>query len=72
VGKWYRRVNILQILGTQVWLVKWYHFLPYSKNGAEKEKGEWWRGKIQVLYIWYTVRTFVNATMYPQDNNKQQ
>jgi hypothetical protein len=30
-----------------------------------KDKGEWWRGWIQVWYIWYIVRTFVNATMYP-------
>jgi hypothetical protein len=28
-------------------------------------KGEWWRWWIQVRYIWYIVRTFVNATMYP-------
>jgi hypothetical protein len=33
--------------------------------GAREDKehggGEWF----QVLYIWYVVRTFVNATMYP-------
>jgi hypothetical protein len=28
-------------------------------------KGEWWEGWIQVWYIWYIVRTFINATMYP-------
>jgi hypothetical protein len=32
---------------------------------GEEDKGEWWRGQIQVWYIWYIVRTFVNATMYP-------
>jgi hypothetical protein len=27
-----------------------------------RDKGEWWKGWIQLSYI---VRTFVNATMYP-------
>jgi hypothetical protein len=31
----------------------------------ENGGGEW----IQVWYIWYIVRTFVNATMYPQHRN---
>jgi hypothetical protein len=30
------------------------------------DKGEWWRGWIQ---LWYILRTFVNVTMYPQHNN---
>jgi hypothetical protein len=29
------------------------------------------RGWIQVEYIWCIVRTFVNATVYPQHYNKQ-
>jgi hypothetical protein len=29
---------------------------------GEEDKGEWWREWIQ---LWYIVRTFVNATMYP-------
>jgi hypothetical protein len=33
--------------------------------GGGRDKGEWWRGWIQVWYSWYIVRTFVNATMYP-------
>jgi hypothetical protein len=33
--------------------------------GMGGDKGEWWKGWIQVWYIWYIVRTFVNATMYP-------
>jgi hypothetical protein len=33
---------------------------------GEGDKGEWWRGWIQ---LWYVVRTFVNITMYPQYNN---
>jgi hypothetical protein len=31
----------------------------------EKYKGKWSKGWIQVWYIWYSVRTFVSATMYP-------
>jgi hypothetical protein len=30
------------------------------------DKGEWWMGWIQLWCIWYIVRTFTNATMYPQ------
>jgi hypothetical protein len=30
-----------------------------------EDKGEWWRGWIQVWYIWYIVRNSVNATKYP-------
>jgi hypothetical protein len=32
-------------------------------SGME-DKGEWWKGWIQVLYIWYIVKT----TIYPQHN----
>jgi hypothetical protein len=32
----------------------------------ENDGGGW----IQVCYIWYILRTFVNATMHPQHNNK--
>jgi hypothetical protein len=32
---------------------------------GERDKGEQWRGWNQVWYIWYIIRTFVNATMYP-------
>jgi hypothetical protein len=39
--------------------------------GEEEDKGEWWRGWIQVWDICYIVRTFLNATMYPQHNNKK-
>jgi hypothetical protein len=41
------------------------------RTGAGWDKGEWWRGWIQVWHIWYIVRTFVNATTYPQHNNKK-
>jgi hypothetical protein len=33
------------------------------------KKGEWWREWIQLLYTWYTVRTFISVTMYLQHNN---
>jgi hypothetical protein len=36
------------------------------------DKGEWWRVLIQIRYILYIVRNFVNATMFPiQHNNKK-
>jgi hypothetical protein len=34
-------------------------------------KGEWWRGWIQIWYVWYIVRTFVNAIMYSSPAQKQ-
>jgi hypothetical protein len=40
--------------------------------GEGRDKGEWWRGWIQVCYVWYTVRTFVHAIMYPYpESNKK-
>jgi hypothetical protein len=36
--------------------------------GVEEDKGEWWRGWIQ---LWHIVRIFANVTMYPQYNNKK-
>jgi hypothetical protein len=34
---------------------------------GDKDKGEWWRGWIQVRYIWYIISTFVKAAMYPHE-----
>jgi hypothetical protein len=31
--------------------------------GKGVDKGEWWKGWIQVWYICYIVKTFVDATM---------
>jgi hypothetical protein len=45
--------------------------LNYSRNGRRRNKGDWWRGWIQAWHIWYIVRTFANATMYPKHNNKE-
>jgi hypothetical protein len=36
--------------------------------GEEADKGECWRGWIQV---WYIASIFVNATMYPQNTLKE-
>jgi hypothetical protein len=37
--------------------------------GGSGDKGEWWKGQIQ---LWYIVRTFVNVTTYLQNNNKKE
>jgi hypothetical protein len=42
-----------------------------SGMGGGRDKGEWWREWIQVWYIWYIVRIFVNAVIYPQHNNEK-
>jgi hypothetical protein len=39
-----------------------------SRNEGRGDQGEWWMGWIQVRYIQYIVRTFVNAI---QHNNKK-
>jgi hypothetical protein len=39
--------------------------------GGEGNKGEWWRGWIQVWYIWYVARTFINATIYSMKHNNK-
>jgi hypothetical protein len=36
--------------------------------GMGEDKGEWWKGWIQ---LWYIIRTFVNVTMYSQYNNNK-
>jgi hypothetical protein len=41
--------------------------LKLFQNGERRDKGEWWwwwGGWIQLWYIWYIVRTFINATVY--------
>jgi hypothetical protein len=43
---------------------KWY-LLKLIQEWGKGNKGECWRGWNQVWYIWYIVRTFVNATLYP-------
>jgi hypothetical protein len=42
--------------------------LNYSRNRRRGDKGEWWRGWIQLSYI---IRTFINVTIYLQYNNKK-
>jgi hypothetical protein len=36
--------------------------------GGEGDKGEWWRGWIQ---LWYIMRTFVTVTLCPQHNSNK-
>jgi hypothetical protein len=58
-GEGCKKINAVQIPCTHVCKYKtdtwWNYFM----------KGEQWRGWIQVWYIWYIVRTFVNTAMYP-------
>jgi hypothetical protein len=39
--------------------------------GERRDKRKLWREWIQLWSIWYIVRTFVNAIMYLQHNNKK-
>jgi hypothetical protein len=39
-------------------------FETFPKCSKCESNLKWWRWWIQVQYIWYIVRTFVNATMY--------
>jgi hypothetical protein len=39
--------------------------------GGQEGKRELWKGWIQVWYIWYTLRAFVNATTYPTQQFKK-
>jgi hypothetical protein len=63
----WRRVNVVEMLCTHAWNGKW-DLLKYSSNGRRENKGERWRGWIQLRYI---VRTVVNVTIYPQCNNNK-
>jgi hypothetical protein len=60
------RVNMVQKMCKPLkWMQKWY--LPVktiSRNGR-------WRGWMQVWYIWYIVRIFVNATNVPIHHNNK-
>jgi hypothetical protein len=65
VGKGCRRVNMVQMLCTRVCKWKNETWWNYSRNGGGGIKENDGRGWIQVWYIWYIIRIFVNATMYP-------
>jgi hypothetical protein len=54
---------------TCMWIEKG-NLLKCSQEWGRGHKGEWWRGWIQLWYIWYIVRTLVNVAVYPQDNKK--
>jgi hypothetical protein len=36
--------------------------IPGMRDG--RNEGEWWRGWIELWYVWYFVRTLVNATIH--------
>jgi hypothetical protein len=44
---------------------KWDLLKLFQELGGEGTKKHGGRGWIQVWYIWYIVRTFINATKYP-------
>jgi hypothetical protein len=60
-----RRINMVEILSING---KWELLKLFQEWGGEGEKGEQWRGFIQ---LWYILRTFINVTMYPQYNNNK-
>jgi hypothetical protein len=60
VGGWIR----CKKMNTHICKCKNYTCWNHSRD-EEGSKGEGWRRWIQVWYIWYIVRTFVNAIMYP-------
>jgi hypothetical protein len=43
--------------------------VPGIRGGGDK--GEQWRGWMQIWYIWYILRTFANATMYNHPAQQQ-
>jgi hypothetical protein len=60
-------VNMVEKLCIHVWKWKNETCWNHSKKGG-RDKGEWWRGWIQV---WYIVETFVNVTIQAQHNNNK-
>jgi hypothetical protein len=59
--------NLLEIINTFS-KIPWYKInFVETILGMEAggDKGKWWKGWIHVWYIWYIIRTFVSATMYP-------
>jgi hypothetical protein len=59
---------MMQILCTHV--CKWKNETCWncSRNGVRGNKGQWFRVWIQ---LWCIVTTFINVTMYSQNNNKK-
>jgi hypothetical protein len=59
--------SIISCFNFEFSVIKLFLYFQQAENKDRNVpfKGEWWRGWIQVQYIWYIVRTFVNVTMYP-------
>jgi hypothetical protein len=69
VGKWYKRVNLGQILCTYVCKCKneTVETIPgMGEEGIKESSGE---GVNSSMIYLICVRTFVNATMYPTQHN---
>jgi hypothetical protein len=63
MGNGNRRVNMMQKLCTHVYKQKWYCW-NYSSIGWRVDKASC-EGVNSSRYIWYLVRTFINATLCP-------
>jgi hypothetical protein len=68
LSKGCRRLNTVEMLRTYVCKWKDETCCNYSRDGVRRDKGERWRGWIQ---LWCIIRTFVNVTMYPQNSNNK-
>jgi hypothetical protein len=58
-------MNMVQIMCTHVSKLKSDTCWNCSRNQGIEDEREQWKGWIQVWYIWYIVKIFVNATMHP-------
>jgi hypothetical protein len=63
-GRWYKRVNMVQILSTHVWKWKNETCQNYSRNGGRIKENDG-GGNSNMIYG----KNFVKVTMYPQSNN---
>jgi hypothetical protein len=61
---------MVKILCTHVCKWKNYNLLKLFQEWGRRNKGEWWRESIQVRYICYIVRTFVNTQCTPTQHNQ--
>jgi hypothetical protein len=59
-----RRMNMMEIMYTHGCKLKKWYLLKLLQELGLGHNGEWWRGWIQVWYIWYILRTSVSATIY--------
>jgi hypothetical protein len=65
-GRWWKGVGRWIQCKKRVYMYVNAKMIPTETIPGMEGKGEWWKGWIQEWYIWYIVRTFVNAIVYPQ------